>query len=59
VIGAIKEALRGQLTSVASKLLSSEHTKLEDLAAYPKINLCDCPFCCISMADVEKECVSA
>ncbi len=32
VIGAIKEALRGQLTSIASKLLSSEHTKLEDLS---------------------------
>ncbi len=32
VIGAIKEALRGQLTSIASKLLSSEHSKLEDLS---------------------------
>jgi len=32
VIGAIKETLRGQLTSIASKLLSSEHTKLEDLS---------------------------
>jgi hypothetical protein len=32
VIGAIKESLRGQLTSIASKLLSSEHTKLEDLS---------------------------
>jgi hypothetical protein len=32
VIGAIKEELRGQLTSIASKLLSSEHTKLEDLS---------------------------
>jgi hypothetical protein len=32
VIGAIKEMLRGQLTSIASKLLSSEHTKLEDLS---------------------------
>ena len=32
VIGAIKEALRGQITSIASKLLSSEHTKLEDLS---------------------------
>jgi len=32
VIKAIKEALRGQLTSIASKLLSSEHTKLEDLS---------------------------
>jgi hypothetical protein len=32
VIGAIKELLRGQLTSIASKLLSSEHTKWEDLS---------------------------
>jgi hypothetical protein len=32
VIGAIKESLRGQLTSIDSKLLSSEHTKLEDLS---------------------------
>jgi hypothetical protein len=32
VIGAIKEALRGLLTSIASKLLSSEHSKLEDLS---------------------------
>ncbi len=32
VIGAIKEVLRGQLTSIASKLLSSEHIKLEDLS---------------------------
>jgi hypothetical protein len=32
VIGAIKEALRTQLTSIASKLLSSEHSKLEDLS---------------------------
>jgi hypothetical protein len=32
VIAAIKEALRGKLTSIASKLLSSEHTKLEDLS---------------------------
>jgi len=32
VIGAIKEALRGQLTSIASKLLNSEHSKLEDLS---------------------------
>jgi hypothetical protein len=32
VIGAIKESLRSQLTSIASKLLSSEHTKLEDLS---------------------------
>ncbi len=32
VIGAIKEALRGQLTSIASKPLSSEHSKLEDLS---------------------------
>jgi hypothetical protein len=32
VIGAIKEALRGQLTSIASKLLSREHSKLEDLS---------------------------
>jgi hypothetical protein len=32
VIGAIKEGLRGQLTSIASKLLSSEHTKWEDLS---------------------------
>jgi hypothetical protein len=31
VVGAIKEALRSQLTSIASKLLSNEHTKLEDL----------------------------
>jgi len=31
VIGAIKEVLRGQLTSIAYKLLSSEHSKLEDL----------------------------
>jgi len=32
VIGAIKEALRGQLTSNASKLLSCEHSTLEDLS---------------------------
>ena len=32
VIAAIKEALRGKLTSIASKLLTSEHTKLEDLS---------------------------
>jgi hypothetical protein len=32
VNGAIKEALRGQLTSTASKLLGSEHSKLEDLS---------------------------
>ncbi len=32
VIGAIKETLRSQLTSIASKLLSNEHTKLEDLS---------------------------
>jgi hypothetical protein len=32
VIAAIKEALRGKLTSIASILLSSEHTKLEDLS---------------------------
>ncbi len=32
VIGAIKEALRGQLTSIASKLLSSEHTNIKDLS---------------------------
>jgi hypothetical protein len=32
VIGAIKEALRGQLTSIASKRLSSEVSKLEDLS---------------------------
>jgi hypothetical protein len=32
VIGAIKEALRGHLTSIASKLLNSEHSKLEDLS---------------------------
>ncbi len=32
VIGAIKESLRSQLTSIASKLLSSQHTKLEDLS---------------------------
>ena len=31
VIGAIKEVLRGKLTLIASKLLSSEHSKLEDL----------------------------
>jgi len=30
VIAVIKEALRGKLTSIASKLLSNEHTKLED-----------------------------
>jgi len=29
VIGAIKETLRTQLTSIDSKLLSSEHTKLD------------------------------
>jgi hypothetical protein len=32
VIGAIKEVFRKQLTSIASKLLSSEHCKLEDLS---------------------------
>ncbi len=32
VIGTIKEALRGQLTSMASKLLSNEHCKLQDLS---------------------------
>jgi hypothetical protein len=32
VIAAIKEALRGKLTPIASKLLSNEHTKLEDLS---------------------------
>jgi hypothetical protein len=32
VIAAIKKALREKLTSIASKLLSSEHTKLEDLS---------------------------
>ncbi len=32
IIGAIKGALRSSLTSMASKLLSSEHTKLEDLS---------------------------
>jgi len=32
VIEAIKEALRGKLTSITSKLLSSEHTRLEDLS---------------------------
>jgi len=32
VIGAIKEVLRGQLTSIASKLLNSEHSKLDDLS---------------------------
>jgi hypothetical protein len=32
VIGAIKEALRGQLTLIASNLLNSEHSKLEDLS---------------------------
>ncbi len=32
VIGAIKEVLRSQLTSIASKLLSSDHSKLEDLS---------------------------
>jgi hypothetical protein len=32
VIGAIKEVFRKQLTSIASKLLSSEHSKLEDLS---------------------------
>jgi len=32
VIGAIKEALRQQLTSIASKLLNNEHSKLEDLS---------------------------
>jgi hypothetical protein len=32
VIGVIKEVLSSQLTSIASKLLSSEHTKLEDLS---------------------------
>ncbi len=31
VIGAIKEVFRTQLTSIASKLLNSEHSKLEDL----------------------------
>ncbi len=31
VIGVIKEGLRNHLTSIASKLLSSEHSKLEDL----------------------------
>ena len=37
VIGAIKEALRGLLTSIASKLLSSEHSKLEDLSLEEQI----------------------
>ncbi len=32
VIGAIKEVFRKQLTSIASKLLSSEHSKLKDLS---------------------------
>jgi hypothetical protein len=32
VIATIKEVLRGKLTSIASKLLSSEHKKLEDLS---------------------------
>jgi hypothetical protein len=32
VIGAIKEVFRKQLTSIASKLLNSEHSKLEDLS---------------------------
>jgi hypothetical protein len=32
IISARKEALRSQLTSIASKLLNSEHTKLEDLS---------------------------
>ncbi len=32
IIGPIKEALRGSLTAIASKLLSSEHSKLEDLS---------------------------
>jgi len=31
VIGAINEVLRSQLTSIASELLNSEHSKLEDL----------------------------
>jgi len=31
-IGAIKEALRVKLVSIASKLLNSEHSKLEDLS---------------------------
>ncbi len=32
IIGAIKEEFRKQLTSIASKLLSSEHCKLKDLS---------------------------
>jgi hypothetical protein len=32
VIGAIKEVFRKQLTSIASKLLNSEHSKIEDLS---------------------------
>jgi hypothetical protein len=36
VIGAIKEVFRQQLTSIASKLLSSEHSKLEDLSLEEK-----------------------
>ncbi len=32
VIGAIKEMLRNELTSLASKLLSREHSKLEDIS---------------------------
>ena len=36
-ISAIKEELRGKLTSIASKLLSSEHSRLEDLSEEEKI----------------------
>jgi hypothetical protein len=34
---AIKEELRGKLTSIASKLLSSQHSKLEDLSIEDQI----------------------
>ncbi len=36
-ISAIKEELRGKLTSIASKLLSSEHSRLEDLSVEDQI----------------------
>jgi hypothetical protein len=36
-IAAIKEELRGKLTSIASKLLNSEHSKLEDLSLEEQI----------------------
>jgi len=36
-ISAIKEELRGKLTSIASKLLSSQHSRFEDLSEEEKI----------------------